>query len=379
MDDRILEAKVIEFKNYLHRIPELDKELPKTREYLISYLEKLPCEIVDIGGDGFAAFFEGTAGQGNSPTLAFRSDMDALPIEEVIDTPYKSIHSGVMHACGHDGHMSILLGLASWLSENKGDVKANVLLVFQAAEETTGGAMGITESGILKDYSVDSIFGLHLWPGYPLGTIICREKEFMAGTFVLEIEISGRSVHIADWRQGVDALEAGAAFIERAYELETRLPDEIFRLLRFGKMTAGTGNNVVAERAFIEGAVRAYDDATFDFFFDGLEAIAQDLEAEKRCKIIMCRSMGYPPVINPSPLYERTKKTLRAAGFEWFEPNAPMMQAEDFSYYQTAVPGIFLHLGTGLEGKLHSNDYAIDDAVLMKGVKLFREIVNSYE
>jgi hippurate hydrolase len=135
----------------------------------------------------------------------------------------------------------------------------------------------------------------------------------------------------------------------------------------------------LAERSFLEGAVRAYDDVTFDYFFQGLEAIAQDLEAEKWCKVIMCRSLGYPPVINPKPLYERTRGVLKDAGFEWFEPNTPLLQSEDFSYYQAEVPGIYLHLGTGLEGKLHSSDYFMENSVLMKGVNLFREIVKSYE
>jgi hippurate hydrolase len=391
MPDRELEQQIIEFRQALHRIPELDFDLPRTRAYLTNVLAPLGCEIRDLGKAGFTAFFD----HHQDVTLAFRSDMDAIPIEEPDGScAFRSEHAGAMHACGHDGHMAMLLGLATWLharththtskervadqhtsDEDAVGIKANVLLVFQAAEETTGGAHLICQSGVLGDYNVSKIYGIHLWPGQPKNQIVCRPGGFMAGTFVVEAEIEGRAAHIAEYRKGADALEAGCLFVEKAYAFEAALPQDVHRLLRFGEFHAGTANNVIASKAHINGAIRAYDDETFAALQDGLDAAAREAVQQTGTHFEIRKSEGYPPVVNPLDLYEETKETLTAAGFSWHELAEPLMTAEDFAFYQREIPGLFLHLGTGVDTKLHSPAYTLDESVLITGVQIFRTLL----
>ncbi|MDR0875842.1 MAG: amidohydrolase [Clostridiales Family XIII bacterium] len=370
--DQRLEQKVIEFRRALHRIPELDFDLPRTRAFLTEVLAPLGCEIRDLGKAGFTAFFDNH----QEATLAFRSDMDAIPIEEPDGLcAFRSEHAGAMHACGHDGHMAMLLGLATWLHAHASEAKANALLIFQAAEETTGGAHLICRSGVLADYGASKIYGIHLWPGQPKNQIVCRPGGFMAGTFVVEAEIEGRAAHIAEYKRGADALEAGCLFVEKAYAFEAAMPQGIHRLLRFGEFHAGTANNVVAGRAHINGAIRAYDDETFAALQGGLDAAACEAELQTGTHFEIRKSEGYPPVVNPPALYEETREALTAAGFAWHELAAPLMTAEDFAFYQREIPGLFLHLGTGVNAKLHSPAYILDESVLITGVQIFRTLI----
>ena len=376
MDDKELEKAIIGFRRDLHRIPELDDDLPKTRDYLLACLGKLNCEIKDLGKAGFTAFFAApNKGKNSSPsTIAFRADMDALPVTEALDIEFKSTHEGQMHACGHDGHMSILLGLALWINDNLDNIEANCLLVFQAAEETTGGAKRICDTGVLESYNASKIFGLHIWPEYKKNEVICRNKEFMASNFMITINMKGKSAHIAEYIKGIDVLDAGCKFIDESYALEAGLPKEVFRLLRFGEFKSGRTNNVVADTTLITGVMRAYSDEMAGYLWNGMRKIADRIESETGATIIMERADGYPPVINPSELFSETKAKLMRAGFEWLEPEKPFLQAEDFSNYQHVIPGLYMFLATGKSCKLHASDYEIDEDVLITGVRIFRTL-----
>ena len=371
MNDHELEQKIIEYRRALHRIPELDFDLPKTRAFLTEVLKPLGCELKDLGKPGFVAYFNNH----KEKTLAFRSDMDAIPIDEPEGSEFRSIHKGAMHACGHDGHMAMLLGLAEWLSVNSEKINVNVLLVFQAAEETTGGAQMICDTGIFDEYKPSKIYGIHLWPQVPKGQINCRPGGFMAGTYVVTIDIEGRAAHIAEYAKGIDALEAGCMLVNKAYEFEASLPKDIFRLLRFGEFNSGTANNVIAEKTRITGAIRAYDDETFVALEKGILDAAGEAELKTGASIGMHKSEGYPPVVNPQDLYNETKEKLSSAGFVWNELTEPLLLAEDFSHYQRILPGLYMHLGTGVDTKLHNPDYTLDESVLLTGVNIFRALL----
>ena len=371
MDDHGLEQKIIEYRRALHRIPELDFDLPKTRAFLTGVLDPLGCELRDLGKEGFTAYFDNH----KDATLAFRSDMDAIPIDEPEGCEFRSIHKGAMHACGHDGHMAMMLGFAEWLSANTDKVNVNVLLIFQAAEETTGGAQMICDSGVFEEYKPEKIYGLHLWPEVPKGQINCRQGGFMAGTYVVTIDIEGRAAHIAERAKGIDALEAGCLLIDKAYAFEAALPKGVFRLLRFGEFNSGTANNVIADKALITGAIRAYDDETFAALEKGIYDAAHEAEIKTGASISIYKSEGYPPVVNPQDLYDQTKETLAGVGFNWNELAEPLMLAEDFSHYQHILPGLYMHLGTGVNTKLHNPEYTLDESVLMIGVNIFRSLL----
>jgi hippurate hydrolase len=376
MEKNNLKTNLIKFRRDLHKIPELDRALPKTTAYIRDYLKHLPCEITEAGTAGFVAFFKGGRSAENAATTAFRSDMDALPVTESTGLPFASIHEGRMHACGHDGHMSILMGLASEVAAHIEELDQNVALIFQAAEETTGGAGDIAASGILQKYNTKKIYGLHLWPGYPKDTVICREGDFMASTTVFYIDIKGRSAHVGVYKKGIDALETAGRYITKVYEMEKKeVATEISRLLRFGILQSGTAVNVVPAAARLEGTLRTYSKEVQSFLWNRMNEIAGDLEAKTGAAFTFSHSIPYPAVINPKDLFEEARKKLLKAGFEFFEPAEPLMISEDFSCYQEAAPALFFHLGTGRDEPLHSADYQIDEDVLETGVRAFKTLL----
>jgi hippurate hydrolase len=372
--------RLTEHRRQLHRIPELDFDLPKTRAYVTEVLSGLACEVLPAGRGGLCAYFDA----GKPDTIAFRCDMDALPMNEENDCDYVSTHPGRMHACGHDGHTAIMLGFAEALSKRAGDLPRNALLIFQAAEETANGAKDVCDSGVLERYGVSNIFGLHLWPGYEKGAIVCRRGAFMAKAYVLCAKVFGKSCHVAAAEEGADALFAGARFVTEAYKAEREIfDDDVFRLLKIGVFKSGTAMNIISGLTTIYGTIRCFDDETFLLMSDRLRSVAAEIERESGCRIDMDFMGGCSAVRNDPALFERFRNALRERApmlaqdeddgepFIFLEPAAPTMTSEDFSDYQREVPGIFFHLGLGRDTPLHSNAFDIDESVLPLGVKAF--------
>jgi hippurate hydrolase len=272
--------------------------------------------------------------------------------------------------------MSVMLGFADEVAERLDELDRNVLLVFQAAEETTGGAKDIAESGVFEEYGVEKIYGLHLWPGYKAGSVICRDGDFMASTMVLYIDIKGKSAHIGQYRKGADAIDAACRFITRCYEMEkSEISPEVGRLLRFGVIRGGSANNVVADHVYLEGTLRAYGDEVKDFLRDRMKEIAEDIEARTGTGFEFRRSAPYPAVINPHGLFTEAKRAFTKAGFDFIEPPEPLMTAEDFAWYQRRLPGLFFHLGAGTDAPLHSPRYQIDEEALAMGVRAYKTLL----
>ncbi|MDR2295327.1 MAG: amidohydrolase [Clostridiales Family XIII bacterium] len=376
--------RLTEHRRRLHRIPELDFDLPETRAYVAAVLSELPCTLIPAGRTGLCAYFDA----GKPDTTAFRSDMDALPITEANDCDYASTHPGRMHACGHDGHMAVLLGFAEEISRRMDTLPHNVLLVFQAAEETMGGAPEILDAGVFERYKVSKVFGLHLWPGYEKGAIICRKGAFMAEACVPRIDIYGKSVHAAAAKKGVDALLAGARFVTEAYEMESGLvPSDALRLLKFGMFESGTATNVISGHTVLHGTMRCFEEDVHNRMKEGLHAVASRIEREFGCRVEI-ELIGHCPAVRNDPaLFDRFRDALcgRAPGrlpdgdageaFTFTEADAPTMTSEDFSVYQRAVPGIFFHLGLGRNAPLHSAGFDFDESVLPVGVKAFLRLL----
>ena len=361
--------QIFEDRRALHRIPELDRDLPKTMAYLQSALESLRCKVFSPMPSALCAWFD----FGAKEAIAFRSDADALPIQERTKKSYGSTHPGRMHACGHDGHMSILLELARRL-DRKEKLNYNVLLVFQPAEETTGGARDICKTGIFKKYKVDAIFGLHLWPGLAPGMIASRCNEMMSRSCEVKVYIYGKSAHIAKAEEGVDALDAGMEFYRKVKALEAALPRRVFRLLKFGKMESGSVCNAISDHTHIEGSLRAFQDDIFYSLRAGIVSIGKEVERSSGCTVNIYMNDGYPAIMNPPDLYKRVKK---AVGF--FELDKPSMITEDFSWYQKTLPGMFFFLGTGDSPALHADDFDYDEQILLKGADFFEELAENFQ
>lgn len=352
----------------LHQIPELDADLPETFRYLKDALSPLNCRVFTPESKGLCAFFD----FGRDDAIAFRADADALPILERTGADYASRHPGAMHACGHDGHMAILLELARRVSK-KQVLPHNVLLVFQPAEETTGGAKDLCETGVFEKYHVQAIFGLHLWPGLEKGFIYSRKGELMARSCEVDIDIFGKSAHIAKASKGIDALAAAVELYRRAAAMEQALPSNVVRLLKFGKMESGTARNAISAHTHMAGSLRAFQDDIFDTLQAGLARICRDMEASFGCSVKLHMNSGYPAVMNPGPLYDQVR-----ACFPFRELEAPAMTAEDFSWYQRYLPGMFFFLGLGDTPPLHADTFDFDDSILVKGANFFEELAENF-
>lgn len=361
--------QLIEDRRALHRIPELDRSLPKTMEYLASALAPLRCRVFSPMEGALCAWFD----FGADRAIAFRSDADALPIPERNDLPFASTHPGQMHACGHDGHMAILLELARRL-DKKEALPHNVLLVFQPAEETTGGARDLCATGIFEQYRADAIFALHLWPGMAAGTIASRRNEMMSRSCEVNVDILGKSAHIAKAREGIDAMAAGVEFYSRVMAMEAALPPQIFRLLKFGKMESGTVRNAISGRTHLEGSLRAFQDEVFYAMRQSIVSIGEEIAQSSGCSVTVSMNDGYPAVMNPAPLYDKVRGIMN-----FTELAEPSMITEDFSWYQRTLPGMFFFLGVGDTPALHADNFNFDESVLEKGADFFEELAVKFK
>ncbi|MBN7773644.1 M20 metallopeptidase family protein [Clostridium aminobutyricum] len=355
----------------LHLIPEIDIYLPKTRDYIMNIIGKMNCEITTVVHTGLCAFFD----KGKPSTVAFRSDMDALKVTEANTHDFVSTHPGQMHACGHDGHMSILLAFAEYVNCTE-DFPHNILLIFQPAEETTGGAKEIAESGIFEKYHVIRTFGIHLWPPLAKGQLSTKPGALMAKSSELTIEIEGKSAHAATAHEGIDALYIAAQYLLDIYKMQvTEIPVEEKTLLKLCKMTSGTVRNAIAAQASLLGTMRAFNMHTFDFMAKRLNEIANAYEKEYGCKIDVDITEGYLPVINDAELYQTIQPYLEQLE-NYQELSEPVMISEDFSFYGTKAPSVFMFLGTGRDLALHSDHFDFDEEILLAGYQFYQTVAS---
>jgi len=359
---------IITHRRNLHQIPELELNLPRTAAYIRQALAGLNCRVFCPVDTAVFAFFD----FGADHAIAFRADMDALPIEEKTGAAYGSRHPGVMHACGHDGHMAILLELARRLNQ-RNTLAHNVLLVFQPGEESPGGAKRICDTGVLEEYRVRAIFGLHLWPGLAAGKVFSRVNELMSRSSEVNVDIYGKSAHIAKASEGLDAVMAGCEFYRRAMELEKSLPENVYRLLKFGKFHSGTARNALSHHTHMEGSLRAFQDEVFEQLRDGLYRIGGEVQEQTGCTVEITMSSGYPAILNPEELCRRV---AAAAAYETVAE--PSMTSEDFSWYQRFAPGMFFFLGLGDVPALHTDHFDFDETILEKGADFFEKLAENF-
>ena len=365
--------EVTAHRRFLHQIPELDDQLPQTLALVNGVLRGHRCQTFSPMDGCVCAWFD----YGKAETAAFRGEMDALPLQEATGAPYSSRHPGRMHACGHDAHTAMALSLAQWLSEKPKGLSRNVLVIFQPSEETTGGADRLCRTGILDDYHVTRIFGLHLWPGLPKGEIYSRAGGLMSRSNDVTVRITGKSVPLAHWEEGRDALLAGVRFVNAAYDLAEDVPQPC--ILRFGKFSSGNVRDAVSGETEIAGNLRTYAKETYDECMDGLKRIAVQVSKTTGCQVGIHLSTGYPAVWNHEALFEAVRAGLEPeAGLEEsiLHPlEKPVLATEDFSFYQKRVPGVFFFLGAGDTPELRSPNFDFDDeAVLPKGVEFLKRL-----
>lgn len=355
----------------LHQIPEVGLKEEKTAAYIRQELKNMGYHYETIIETGTYVFID----YGQSDTIAFRSDIDALEINEKNDVDFKSQHPGVMHACGHDGHMSALLGLAKRLKESQDTFSHNILLIFQPAEESPGAARFIVESGIFQKYHVKAIFGMHLMPMIEEGVIACKEGPLMAMCGELDVKIKGKGSHAGLPQNGIDSILIASQAIQQYQSLVSRQisPFEPV-VLNIGKIMGGTARNSVASETNLYGTIRCYSEEMFQILNDKIQKIHDGLMNTYGCDIEWSCPPLYPPVINDQKLYESFKEVVQGT---YIELKEPLMLAEDFSFYQKEIPGVFFFLGTKSDqyhSGLHTETFNFNEDVLLKAVDLFYQL-----
>lgn len=375
-----MRQQVVEVRRKLHQIPEPGLQENETTDFIIKYLIKLGLKVErGVSGTGAIAFLEGTEGK---KTIAYRADIDALSVDEQTGVAYCSTKPGYMHACGHDGHTAILLGFANYAAKNRGNIKNNLLFIFQPAEEGPGGAQAIVEAGILEKYNVDCIFGLHIYPEVTEGKAACRPGAMMAQTGEFDILIKGKSAHGAMPHKGSDALVAAAAVVTALNTVVSRNIDPLEpAVLTIGRMESGERRNIIAGEAVLEGTMRAFNEETYTTVRNRLiNTVAHVSEGFECSAELVIRDM-YPAVNNDEGLFETFKA---AVGDESLEIIKPMTLSEDFSYFQKKIPGLFFMLGSRNEEleyihPLHSNKFNFNEEILLTGIQIFDNLRKQFE
>ena len=359
----------------LHQIPEIAFDLFKTHDYVKKELTKLGYKTITVAKTGLIAIKEGSSKE----TIAFRSDMDALNVVEETGMKYKSKHPGKMHACGHDGHMAMLLGFAKYLTTLK-NLKKNVMLVFQPAEEGPGGAKIIIETGIFKKYNVKAIFGIHLYPDLEEGKYGLVDGPMMAQNGEFDLLVSGTSAHGAQPHKGHDALVASGHLITQYQTIVSRFLDPLQpSVVTIGTINGGEARNIIAHSIKMSGTVRSFNTNNYNQIKKSLVTINKGIETSFGVKVAMDFRDYYPPVVNDHDLFLKLQAGLAKSSYKSI---TPMMFAEDFAFYQQALPGVFVMLGTrneklGFTHPLHSCYFNFKEEVLVKGVELYALILKS--
>jgi amidohydrolase len=349
----------------LHRIPELMYDLPKTRNYVLEALSGLGCQITTAAESGVLAYFDA----GRPETALFRSDMDALPVSENTQNDYQSQHPGQMHACGHDGHMAMLLAFGQWVDARIKSLPRNVLLVFQPAEESGGGGEKIVQSGCMERHNVTRAFAIHVEPNLPAGVVASRPGPLMARASEILLEIRGKAGHAAVPGAGNDALAAAVDFVSGAYRAEGALPPEKPRRMKFCQLQSGNSTNVIAEKASVKGSLRTFSDGDFEAMKAALFRLAAQAEQAHGVALDLIVRDGYPAVINDERLFQ-----LAAGRTDIRMIPAPSFLGEDFSYYGQKTPAVLFRLGLGTNIPLHAANFDFDEAALLPGVALYKTL-----
>jgi hippurate hydrolase len=380
-DTRDLREELSGIRHHLHRHPELAYQEFKTSDFVAQSLESWGYAVTrGLGGTGMVATLK--AGTG-SRAVAVRADMDALPINEETGLPYASSEPGRMHACGHDGHTTMLLGAARHLARTR-RFDGTVHLVFQPAEEigADSGAKRMIEDGLFERFPCDAIFGLHNHPGYPTGTFMFRSGPFMAACDTVEMVIHGRGGHAARPQLAVDPVVIGAALVFALQTVVSRSVDPMqAAVVTVGAFNAGHAANVIPETARLQISVRSFDAEVRKLLETRIRALAQAHADAYGARIEVDYVPGYPVVVNSAPETELALQVARELVGEArvVDGFGPIAGSEDFAYYLQEKPGCFLRLGNG-EGApmLHNASYDFNDDNLTVGAAYWTRLVERF-
>lgn len=382
-----LEQGIIDFRRELHRYPELSGKEVETARRIIDYLGPSRFELTTgIGGNGVKALLRGKKpGQ----TIALRADMDALPVEEKSDLPYRSRNPGIMHACGHDGHCAAVAGSARMLVDLLEDgvpEAGNVVFIFQPSEELPpGGAKFMIQEGVLEEPRVDRIIGLHNSPNFPSGMIIIPDGPVTAGSDLFELHITGPGGHGARPENSADTVIMACHFVVLLQSMVSRTftPGQ-WPVISVGTITGGKRHNIIPNEVTVTGTVRSFKEDG-KLVKEQMQDILDSLTKLFGGEYSISYQFGYPSTMNDSEFCDLVrKKGLESPYFQWVESNLDRAYvSEDFGYFSEAAPSCYFIFGVGKErgeapGQLHSGGYVMDDSVLPHVSRLLAETALEY-
>lgn len=396
-----IEQKVINWRHDFHQHPELGNREFRTAEIVKKHLESLGIEVqTKVGVTGVVGILKG---QKPGPVIALRADMDALPITEKNDLSYKSTiistyngkETGVMHACGHDGHVAILMGVAEVLSTMKKELRGTIKFIFQPAEEGSpvgeeGGAKLMVKEGVLLNPNVDVIFGLHLGAQIEVGKVTYRPAAIMAGTGDFKISVIGKASHGASPWTSIDPIVVASQIINNLQTIVSRNVNvkENAAVVTVGAINGGNRFNIIPEKVEMVGTIRTFSVDDENLVFARLKTIAEKTAEAAGAKAIveLPYSMHYPVTFNNVSLTNSMIPSLcKSVGVENVLLVTPETGAEDFSYFAQEVPGLYFFIGGSAKGKdaknsapHHTAEFIIDDSSLKIGVKVFCNLVFDY-
>ena len=362
----------------LHGIPELDFDLFETAAYVAARLREIGVDEIHegIARTGIVGIIRG---RGAGRVIGLRADMDALPIAEVRDLPYRSRHAGRMHACGHDGHMAILLGAARYLAETR-NFAGSVALIFQPSEEMSGGARVMCAEGLMARFGIESVFALHNKPGMALGRIGTRVGPVMAAADQFEILVRGRGAHAGYPHQGIDPMEVAVGIVQALYSSPARRVDPLVPVVVSPTvLQAGTISNVIAQTALLAGTVRSLDETLRRRVGAEIAEVVEAVAAAAGAQADLRYEYDYPVTVNHAA---ETALALRAAAAVVGADNvdgamAPEMVAEDFAFMLQERPGAYVLLGTGPGAGLHHPEFDYNDEASPIGASYFARLVET--
>ena len=404
----LLMEKVIEWRHDIHEHPELGNREFRTSKKIEEHLRSLGMQIeTKIAYTGLVGMLEGDL---PGPTIALRADMDALPVEEKTGLPFASKvrttylgnEVGVMHACGHDAHVAILMGVAEYLAKNKSQLRGKVMFIFQPAEEGPpedegGGAKMMLEEGIFDRYQPEVIFGLHV-TNIANGVLVVKSGPALAAASAYRIKIKGTQTHGSTPWAGIDPVMATAELIQSLNTIVSRRINIINNpaVISVGMVKAGTRNNIIPEDAEIMGTIRTFDPELRKEIYSEIEQVAEGVALGTGTKISVEFDVGgfFPETYNDPKLVDAMKESLmKASPGRFVESNIPVTGAEDFSYFSKEIPGFYFWLGVnkpgvGLDSSNfgertdvagnHSPYFYVDDSALDEGLRAFVHLVDDY-
>lgn len=395
-----VESKVIEWRRDFHANPELSNREFRTGKIVAQHLKSLGMEVKSgVAHTGVIGFLKGDL---PGPTIALRADMDALPVTEQVDIPfaskvttqYRGETVGVMHACGHDAHVAMLMGAAEVIAKNKANLKGSILFIFQPAEEGAptgeqGGAEMMLAEGIFKDYKPEVAFGIHITSSIPSGVLGYHSGPAMAAVDTFDLTVHGRQTHGSRPWGGIDPIVATAQIINAVQTIVSRKVDvtKAAAVVSFGAIKGGIRSNIIPDKVEMVGTIRNFDMGIREIVHENLKQVVENTAKASGATADLVIQSGYPVTVNNPELVEQMLPSLRKVfGDNRVVDMGQITGAEDFSFFAEEVPGFFFFMGVtpqDVDAKTaptnHSPLFYVEESNLINGVKAFVQLVNDYE